>query len=155
MFYTEAAVDLRERASGPIIGVGADTNAQVPEAEHRERRAAEHAVDSALADSFPASDPPSWTLGVASPQPPRAATDKPAVTTAPGDTEVLNLAEGVIDVSRLDDGRTFFQSLLSLAGAAGIALLVPLVILIVGLPIVLAARGIVGAISWLVALIFG
>jgi hypothetical protein len=45
--------------------------------------------------------------------------------------------------------------LLSLAGAAGIALLVPVVILIVGLPIVLAARGIVGAVSWLEALISG
>ena len=36
-------------------------------AEHQarpQRLAAERALDAALADSFPASDPPSWTLGV-------------------------------------------------------------------------------------------
>jgi hypothetical protein len=43
----------------------------------------------------------------------------------------------------------------SFAGAAGIALLVPLAILLVGLPIALAVRGVVEAISWLGALIFG
>ena len=33
--------------------------------EARQRRlAAERALDAVLADSFPASDPPSWTLGV-------------------------------------------------------------------------------------------
>ena len=33
--------------------------------ERRQRLAAERALDAVLADSFPASDPPSWTLGVA------------------------------------------------------------------------------------------
>lgn len=44
---------------------------------------------------------------------------------------------------------------MSLAGAAGIALLVPLVILLIGMPIALAVRGVVEAGRWLLALIFG
>jgi hypothetical protein len=47
------------------------------EAEAAQRRlAAERAVDSVLADSFPASDPPSWTLGIAPPRPATAADPK-------------------------------------------------------------------------------
>lgn len=49
------------------------------------------------------------------------------------------------------DGRTFIQGLLSLAGAVGIALLVPFVILLVGLPVALAVRGTGEAISRLLA----
>jgi hypothetical protein len=45
--------------------------------------------------------------------------------------------------------------LISLAGAAGIALLVPFVILLIGTPIALGVRGVIEAASWLVALIFG
>jgi hypothetical protein len=41
------------------------------------------------------------------------------------------------------------QGLVSLAGAAGIALLVPLVILLIGLPIALSVRGVLELFSWL------
>jgi hypothetical protein len=50
---------------------------------------------------------------------------------------------------RNSDGRTLVQGLRSLAGAVGLALLAPLVILFVGLPVALAVRGTVDAISWL------
>ena len=61
-----------------------------------------------------------------------------------------------IDVSMpATDGRTFLESLVSLAGGAAIALLVPFVILLIGMPIALAVRGVVEAASWLLALIAG
>ena len=46
-------------------------------------------------------------------------------------------------------GRTFGQTLLALAGATGIVLLAPVAILLVGLPVVLAVRGVVEGIGWL------
>ena len=57
---------------------------------------------------------------------------------------------GVIDVSRPTLGeRTFIGALTSLAGVAGIALLVPFVILLIGMPVALAVRGLLEAIGWL------
>jgi hypothetical protein len=43
----------------------------------------------------------------------------------------------------------------SLAGAAGIALLVPFVILLVGLPVALVVRGVAETLSWLLARMVG
>ena len=51
------------------------------------------------------------------------------------------------------DGRTFLQGLVSLAGAAGIALAVPFVILLIGLPIVFAVRGLLEAVGWMLSVI--
>jgi hypothetical protein len=62
----------------------------------------------------------------------------------------------MIDVSRpAADGRTFLKGLVSLAGAGGIALLVPFVVLMIGMPIALAVGGVVEAAGWLIGLIFG
>jgi hypothetical protein len=47
--------------------------------------------------------------------------------------------------------RTFVDAIISTAGACGIVLLVPFAMLLVGLPIALAVRGLVEAIAWLVA----
>jgi hypothetical protein len=56
----------------------------------------------------------------------------------------------IIDVSRpTRAGRPFLQGLVSLAGAAGIALLVPFAILMVGLPIALSIRGVLELFGWL------
>jgi hypothetical protein len=51
-------------------------------------------------------------------------------------------------------GRTFMQVLTSLAGAAGIVLLVPFAILLIGVPVALLVRGLVEAIGWLFTLMF-
>ena len=56
----------------------------------------------------------------------------------------------VIDVSRPAHGeRTFLQALVSLFGAAGLALLFGVAILLIGLPIALVVRGVLEAVGWL------
>ena len=157
MFRNVATIAYQEPALDSVLRTGNATDLLRAEAEsevRQRRRAAERALDSVLADSFPASDPPSWTLGITRPQPAReAANDGPV---APDDTRFALVSENVIDVSRPEtEGGTLLKGLASLAGAAGIALLVPLVILVIGTPIALAVRGVVESASWLMGLILG
>jgi hypothetical protein len=108
-----------------------------------------------LADSFPAGDPPSWTLGVSRPEPIRRASSVEARPGAKSDHREAGRID-ILDVSLPPDTRRpFLRALASLAGAAGIALLVPFVILLVGLPVALVVRGIAGAIGWLLTRIVG
>jgi hypothetical protein len=147
MLQTRTAVEYRDGVAAVVPAiVGVDRI--VDEAGARQARlAAERALDEVLADSFPASDPPSWNPGIIRPQP--ADGFATAVTTALDVGERLPMAD-VIDVSRPTHGqRTFLQSLVSLFGAAGIALFFGIGILLLGLPIVLVVRGVVEAIGWL------
>ena len=69
MFHMDAAFDVRARSADSGQSTGAVTvevlRADEALSEAKQRRlAAERALDAVLADSFPASDPPSWTLGV-------------------------------------------------------------------------------------------
>ena len=130
-----------------------DTEHQHTPDEEREIR--EAALDQTIEGSFPASDPPSWTLGITHPPPEREATNV-EMTLAPDARRAVLVRDNVIDVSWLSgDGRTFLKGLVSLAGAAGLALLVPFAILLIGMPIAFAVRGVVEVASWLLALIFG
>jgi hypothetical protein len=52
-------------------------------------------------------------------------------------------------MSRPVGDRTFIDALISLAGAAGLALLVPFVILLIGMPVALTTRGLLEVIGWL------
>jgi hypothetical protein len=110
----------------------------------RKRLVAERAIDDVIADSFPASDPPSWNPGIARLAPLSREPAGPAATGVLGAAGVID----VLDVSLPPRKRTFVQLLVSLLGATGLALMVPLVILLIGLPFVLMLRGLLHAIGW-------
>lgn len=147
MLHTRTAIDYRDGVASVVPAiVGVDR--VVDEAGGRQARlAAERAVDEVLADSFPASDPPSWNPGIIRPHP----VDGVATNAVPDQNpdERLRMA-GVIAVSRPTHvGRTFLQILGSLFGVGGIALLLGVAILLVGLPIALVVRGVLDVIGWL------
>jgi hypothetical protein len=84
VFRNELSIEYREATVDAVLrrGKGLRVLQAEAEAEALQRRlAVERAVDSVLADSFPASDPPSWTLGITHPQPEHQATN--AETVAP------------------------------------------------------------------------
>src|SRR3954471_8407139 len=120
----------------------------------RRQLAAELAVDEVLAESFPASDPPSWTLGVVRADPirrgPYTVVGAETVTSPPPPPAPAPAA--VIDRSRPHRGeRTFIGALISVTGASGLVLLVPFAILLIGVPIALLVRGLLEGVRWLLA----
>jgi hypothetical protein len=109
------------------------------------------AIDDVLAGSFPASDPPGWTPGIARPAPETAARPVDRNT---GRDQANGVRADVIDVSRPPDStRRFARALVSLTGAMGLALLVPVGILAVGTPVALGARGVLELAERLAAII--
>lgn len=151
MLHTETAIQRRGPSLLPPFAEGELRVAL--SVDQRARYEADRVLDQVLADSFPASDPPSWTLGVERSDPFDSALSAPDASHG-GDNEPAK--SHVLDVSLpRDRERPFVQGLVSLVGAAGIALLVPFVILLVGLPIVLVVRGVAEALAWLLARIVG
>ncbi len=93
-------------------------------------------LDRTLAGSFPASDPPPWTLGAS---PWRDVED--TVVAAP--------VPAAIDVIFQDGRRLGGIRLASLGEAIALAAMVPIALLIAGVPVVALVWGIANAISWL------
>ena len=68
MSHHEATLEYRQHAVADVqqhrTATAAVLWAEAESQAKQQRLAAERALDAVLADSFPASDPPSWTLGV-------------------------------------------------------------------------------------------
>lgn len=102
----------------------------------------ERQIDDTLSSSFPASDPPSWTLG---------RTRKAPMDPSEGSAALLPARRQSDDRAIDDDagesaGRNFAHAVASLLGAIGLALLVP--IFVVLLPLALIWRLVLDIAGW-------
>jgi hypothetical protein len=152
MVHTRTAIEYRHSAAAAIVPVIGNASRHLEEVTNAQPRlTAERAIDDVLADSFPASDPPSWNPGVARPQPwgDEPGDDVSRLTVR----DIITDTASVIDVSRTGTERTFGQALVSLMAAGGIMLLLPLVILLIGLPFVLAVGGVIEALAWALGIV--
>jgi hypothetical protein len=150
MLYT----DTNTSPFGPpvhLVGTRSSRHLPTPEEAAVWRQQSEVIIDDALSESFPASDPPGWNSTMARPMPRDTSPDRAnGIPIARELGETASGIPGVIDVSRpARFARTPLQAFASLVGAAGLALLVPLAILLVGLPIALAGRGVLEVLAWL------
>ena len=148
MLHTRTAIEFRDRTIAAVVPAVVGVGSIVDEISDRQARlAAERAVDEVLADSFPASDPPSWNPGIVRPGPAGHLTRGAAP--AEDVQRTLPMADVVAVSPPAHADRTFLQGLASLFGAGGLALLMGVAILLIGLPIALVVRGLLEAISWL------
>jgi hypothetical protein len=150
VLHTRTGIEFRAGAAVaiPPTIVGAERFAEGSN-ERRSRLVAERMMDDVLADSFPASDPPSWNPGIVRPNPPVGLESHPQGSKGIADAGATTGASYIIDVSGPSGERTVLQGVVSLAGGASIALLVPLAVLLVGLPIALSVRGVLELLGWL------
>jgi hypothetical protein len=153
MLHTTTAIQYRDGSLG-ISPPGIVTQSEVRTSEQTAARlAAERALDEILADSFPASDPPSWNPGLARPEPlDDLARLEPLEASTAYIEDVAVPGDGMAVSWGSNERRTLIQAFVSLTGAAGIGLLVPFAILLVGVPIALFVRGLTEAINWLFSL---
>jgi hypothetical protein len=150
MLHTRTAIELRDSTIAAVVPAVVGVGSIVDEISDRQARlAVEWALDGVLADSFPASDPPSWNPGVVRPGPAGHLTRGAAPSE---DAERTLPMAGIVAVSRpAHADRTFLQALASLHGAARLALRMGVAILLIGVPIALVGRGLLEAIRWLFA----
>ena len=65
MLYTRNTIEYRDSTLAAIVPAAVGIDGRVDDfRDRRDRLAAERAIDDVLADSFPASDPPSWNPGI-------------------------------------------------------------------------------------------
>ena len=148
MLYSRTAIEYRDRTLPAILPVDLTLGRRADAPSERWNRLdAERAIDEVLAESFPASDPPSWNQGVSRPAP-QVSMHHQATQPKRTDADAGRTRARVI-VPRPDADSTFVDGLISLAGAAGIALLVPFVILLIAMPVALTVRGLLELTGWL------
>ncbi len=106
--------------------------------------AREQKVDQVLDDSFPASDPPSWTLGRL-PTPPAVSTKTPR-----NDDHAWTSHTTVIIAG---GKRSAGQVIASMVGAVGMGMMIPIAILAIGIPMALAGHAVIAALGSLASLV--
>ncbi len=152
MLHTRAVIEQRGGGSDFLLPSSVRDMSVARSVSQEARDAAERALDQVLADSFPASDAPSWSPGIARPAGSSrggsaASTEERTMTFRVGASATIPSA----NIARPRTGGTFGEGLTWLGAITGMALLAPVAILLLGLPVALAVRGIAEAIGWLVA----
>jgi hypothetical protein len=65
VLYTRNTIEYRDSTLAALVPAAVGIESRLDDfTERRDRLAAERAIDDVLADSFPASDPPSWNPGI-------------------------------------------------------------------------------------------
>ena len=144
MRHTHTSIESVGMPAAAILPLARDVERTTADAVARQRLAAERAMDEVLAESFPASDPPSWNPGVARADPSLRGLDDRHASSGGPDAAVRGL-----DRVRPRWHRSFLQGVVSLGGGAAIAVIVPFAVLLIGLPVALALRALLELIGWL------